>query len=396
MIKVANIIRDMHFMDGQIRYQDLTNDRCSHDYFIVQWDNNLDFKYMSLTERVRIVNPDELIDILCNGGYNAMFIHNLLYMPMHYMHKIPEYIKVFWFVWGYDIYNTPKNDPYVKIELLHPKSRKALKEVYRLKQHPLHKRIKWGIKRFLLNLIDYKHQYHNDERSVYEKAVARVDYCAGVFPLEYGLLVGKPGFRAREVIFELANPVDWEPCPEVLPEIGENILVGNSADINNNHLDLIEYIKRLDLNGRKLIIPISYGGSKEYANMVKAAYEDAFGEKALVLTDYLPRQKYYELLSSAGYAVFFHERQQASCNVEELLRHGVKIFFSETSLNYRHYSGMGYKVYSVQNNLDQANLKPLPDNEKWNNIRKWYSTNNKEYRLKVLYKLYDIIENNYI
>ncbi len=393
MIKVANIIRDMHFMDGQIQYQDLTNNRCMHDYFIVQWNKNLDFKYMSLIDRVRIVNPDELIHILRNGDYDAMFIHNLLYMPMHYMHKLPKSLKVFWFVWGYDIYNTPKNHPYVKLELLHPKSKIAIEEVYRLRRHPLHKRIKWGIKRFLLNIIDYKRQYHNDDRRVYEKAVERVDYCAGVFPLEYDLLVGKPGFRAKEVIFELANPIDWVPCPNDLPNIGENILVGNSADINNNHLDLIEYIKKLDLNGRKLIIPVSYGGSKEYAYMVKAAYEEEFGDKALVLTDYLPRQKYYDLLSSAGYAIFFHERQQASCNVEELLRHGVKIFFSETSLNYRHYSETGYHVYTVQNDLSINNIKPLQDCEKWDNIKKWHSTNNKEYRLNILNKLYDIIEN---
>lgn len=393
MIKIANIIRDMHFMDGQIRYQDLTNDRCSHDYFIVQWDKNHDFKYMSLVDRVQIVNPDELINILYQGDYDALFIHNLLYMPMHYMHKLPSNIKVFWFVWGYDIYNTPKNDPYVKLNLLHPKSRIAIDEVYKLRQHPFHKRVKWGLKRFLLNLIDYKRQYHNDERKVYEKAVERIDYCAGVFPLEYDLLVGKPGFRAKEVIFELANPIDWTPCPDNLPNIGNNILVGNSADINNNHLDLIEYIKKLDLDGRKLIIPVSYGGSKVYAEMVRNAYEDAFGEKAIVLTDYLPRQEYYDLLSSCGYAVFFHERQQASCNVEELLRHGVKIFFSETSLNYRHYSKTGYHVFTVQNDLDQRNIMPLSDCEKWDNIKKWYSTNNQEYRLNVLHNLYDIIEN---
>ena len=127
--------------------------------------------------------------------------------------------------------------------------------------------------------------------------------------------------------------------------------------------------------------------------MVKAAYEEEFGDKALVLTDYLPRQKYYDLLSSAGYAIFFHERQQASCNVEELLRHGVKIFFSETSLNYRHYSETGYHVYTVQNDLSINNIKPLQDCEKWDNIKKWHSTNNKEYRLNILNKLYDIIEN---
>lgn len=393
MLKVANIIRDQHFMDGQIHYTDLTNDVCCHDYFIIQWNKDIEFKRMKLVNRVKIVNPDELINVLHNEHYDALFIHNLLYMPMHYMHKIPKALKVFWFVWGYDIYNTPHNNPYVKLALLHPKSQKAIRKVYAQRRPSVYKQVKWGIKRFLKNIFDYKHQDHNDERRVYVKAVERIDYFAGVFPLEYSLLVGKPGFRAKEVEFELANPVDWTPCPDELPTIGENILIGNSADINNNHLDLIDYLKNLDLKGRKLIIPLSYGGSMEYASMVKSAYKDAFGESAMILMDYMPREEYYNLLSTAGYAVFFHERQQASCNVEELLRHGVKVFFSKTSLNYRHYTETGYNVYTVQDNLRPEELTPLEDYQKWENLHLWYSTNNRDYRLKVLHNLYDIIRN---
>lgn len=393
MVKIANIIRDQHFMDGQICYHDLTNDQSHHDYFIVQWDKRFEFKYMKLTDRVKIVTPDELINILNNDNYNALFIHNFLYMPLHYMHKIPDHIKVFWFAWGYDIYNTPKNNPYVNLNLLHSKSKEVLRSLHKTKSYPFHKRIKWKIKRTLLNIIDYKHQYHNDNRRVYERAVKRVNYFSGVFPLEYDLLVGKPEFKAKKVEFGLRNPKDWTTCPIQLPKIGENILIGNSADINNNHLDLIDYLKDLNLDNRKLILPLSYGGSKEYINIVKKLYESIFGDKVIILTDYLPREEYFKLLESVGYAVFFQERQQGAGNIEELLRKGVKIFFSKTSLNYRHYIENNCHVYSIQEDLIPDKLRTLSENEKWDNIRFWYSTNNKEYRLNVLYKLYDIIKN---
>lgn len=394
MIKVANIIRDQHFMDGQICYHDLTNEVCEHDYFIVQWNKDYKFKYMKLINRVNVVTPDELITILRKGHYDALFIHNFLYMPLHYMDKLPKNIKVFWFAWGFDIYNTPKCNPYIKLNLLHPKSQVALKNLYARKRYPLHKRCKWAIKRLLLNIVDFKHQYHNDDRHVYVNAVKRVDYFSGVFPLEYDLMVGKPGFKAKRVEFGLRNPKDWTQCPTHLPDIGENILVGNSADINNNHLDIIDYLKKIDLGNRKLIVPLSYGGSREYATIVKDAYEVAFGDRVKILMDYMPREDYFKLLSSVGYAIFFQERQQAAGNIEELLRNGVKIFFSNTSLNYRHYTNCGCHVLSIQKHFTPENLFPLSDNEKWDNIRWWYSTNNKEYRLNVLYKLYDIIKND--
>lgn len=89
------------------------------------------FQVYEKSERVRIVTPDELIDILEKHTYDALFIHNFLYMPLHYMWKIPASIKVFWFAWGYDIYNTPKDHPYISIPLLHNKSQALLEELRR-------------------------------------------------------------------------------------------------------------------------------------------------------------------------------------------------------------------------------------------------------------------------
>lgn len=395
MLHIANIIRDQKFIDGQIAYHDLTSDKCQHDYFIVSWEKNIVFKYMKKSERVRIVTPDELIDILEKYTYDALFIHNFLYMPLHYMWKIPASIKVFWFAWGYDIYNTPKDHPYISIPLLHNKSQALLEELRRTQNKVSDfTKFKREIKAYIKKIVQYKRQDHNDEPSVYKKAVTRVDYFSGVFPLEYNLLKEHPEFHAKRVVYEYTNPADWENIDTEIPEIGHNVLIGNSADINNNHLDVLDYLKGVNFSGKKVIVPLSYGGSKHYANTIAQAYDHFFGNVCISLLDYMPREDYFKLLSSVGVGIFFHERQQATCNIEELLRHGVKLFLSETSINYKHYKSVGYHIYSLQHDFNQHTLEtPLTDEQKLHNAKLWLKTSNKEYRLKYLYDIYDLLNN---
>ena len=78
-----------------------------------------------------------------------------------------------------------------------------------------------------------------------------MDYFSGVFPLEYDLLNQKPEFHAQKVAYEYTNPVDWDNDFETIPKIGNNVLIGNSADINNNHLDMLDYLKEVDFSGKK-------------------------------------------------------------------------------------------------------------------------------------------------
>lgn len=392
MLHIANIIRDQKFIDGQIAYHDLTSDRCMHDYFIVSWDKRVEFKYMKKVNRVQIVTPDELIALLNTNEYNALFIHNFLYMPLHYMWQIPSHIKVFWFAWGYDIYNTPKNEPYIGMPLLHPKSAVLLTKIQKSQKLSLIPKLKYRIKQTVKNLLFYDRQYHNDDVGVYKKAVSRVDYFSGVFPLEYDLLSKNSEFHAQKVMYEYTNPADWENISTDIPTIGKNVLIGNSADINNNHLDILDYMKNIILGDIKFIVPLSYGGSKQYADYVAQSYSDFFGDNCILLKDYMPRDKYLELLSSVGVGIFFHERQQATCNIEELLRHGVKLFLSDTSINYKHYKSIGYHIYSLQQDFNQTSLlTPLSPEQKEHNAQLWYKTSNREYRLRYLYNIYDLL-----
>lgn len=393
MLHIANVIKDQKFFDAQIEYHDMTANHCCHEYFIVSWEKCIDFKYMSKKDRVKIVTPDELISILEAKPYDALFIHNFLYMPLHYMWKIPSRIKVFWFSWGYDIYNTPQKCHYVDIPLLHEKSEALYQEIQRNKGDiPNVIKFKRWIKHKLQNVFQYKKLYHNDDIGVYKNAVQRVDFYSGVFPEEYDLLKDKPEFHAKRVEYGYTNPNDWSVGVNMDFSTGQNILVGNSADINNNHLDVLPFLQNAQIGARNIIVPLSYGGSDFYVDRVTESYNKELGKSCMLLKDYMPREEYFDLLSSVGYAIFFQERQQAVGNIEAMIRKGVKIFFSETSINYKHYKEKGYFVFSLQKDfLGNDIFTPLTEDQKLHNAKLLQKENNKQYRLQYLYDIYDLL-----
>ena len=55
---------------------------------------------------------------------------------------------------------------------------------------------------------------------------------------------------------------------------GRNILLGNSASDTNNHLDAFEALRKLDLDGRKIITPLSYGNANYRNVSTETRYRD--------------------------------------------------------------------------------------------------------------------------
>ena len=51
--------------------------------------------------------------------------------------------------------------------------------------------------------------------------------------------------------------------------LGIIFLIGNSGDPTNNHLDVFDFLKKHDIGNRNIYVPLSYGGSKRYREVVK-------------------------------------------------------------------------------------------------------------------------------
>ena len=116
----------------------------------------------------------------------------------------------------------------------------------------------------------------------------------------------------------------------------KRILVGNSATETNNHFDAFNVLSNYKEHDIDIICPLSYG-DEDYRDKVIAEGIRVFGIKFHPVIEYLSPQNYSKLLSTIDIAVFYHDRQQATGNIEILAYYGAKVFIKSTITTWKHY-----------------------------------------------------------
>ncbi|WP_022960579.1 TDP-N-acetylfucosamine:lipid II N-acetylfucosaminyltransferase [Spongiibacter tropicus] len=133
------------------------------------------------------------------------------------------------------------------------------------------------------------------------------------------------------------------------------VLVGNSADPRNEHLDTLSRLSRFSGENIRIVAPLSYG-RKQYAEEVIAEGRRLFGEKFEAITGFMPLDDYIRLLSSVDIAIFNHRRQQAMGNIISLLGLGKKVYMRSDITPWRLFADEGIKVFDIEF-LDLAPLE---------------------------------------
>lgn len=114
------------------------------------------------------------------------------------------------------------------------------------------------------------------------------------------------------------------------------IMVGNSATITNQHIEMLEILTRFAGENIEIICPLSYG-NKEYAEEIERFGKLKFGDKFNAIKEYLNPEKYSEFLNSVDVAVFNNNRQQATANIEILSYLGKKVYVRSDTTTWGHY-----------------------------------------------------------
>lgn len=388
-VKIANIVKDDKFIDSLFDSMALLNDKWENDYLLVRNSKPDSYKYIKNADRIIFVKSDSIIDYLDDKKYDAVFLHSLPSFPIESIPNINKRIKVFWFAWGWDIYQLPKSKPFIRLELIKKETQKELDKL----NNPIVTQKSKSLKDYLRPIkYIFCDSPTNKVVRQYYNAVKRVDYFSGILEYEYDLMKSVKGFRAKRVIFKYASRHNLENSDVAELYKGHNLLIGNSAASTNNHLDIIPFIKKLNLGERKIIIPLSYPNTKEYIEDIANAYHQEFGENVIVLKDFMPAQEYSKLISSCSVAIFFMERQQAIGNITLALKNGCKVFLSETNPVYSYYKDLGMKLFSVQQDLVQSEIDSPLSNEDIDNNREILSKrNNKKQYIQNMNYIYDCI-----
>jgi len=123
------------------------------------------------------------------------------------------------------------------------------------------------------------------------------------------------------------------------------ILVGNSADPANNHLEIFDKIRIYKDADIEIICPLSYGIG-DYAKQVMQEGTAIFGQKFKPLTKFIPLEEYIKILWRVDIAIFAHKRQQAMGNIRLLLGLGKKVYIRDDITSWQSLKDIDVKVYS--------------------------------------------------
>ena len=134
------------------------------------------------------------------------------------------------------------------------------------------------------------------------------------------------------------------------PKQGEttNILVGNSADPTNNHAEVFAKLTAYKQENIQIFCPLSYG-PVDNAEHISNLGKEMFGVRFTPLLDFMPFEKYLELLGQIDIAVFAHKRQQAMGNTIALLGLGKKVYMRNDVTPWKMFNDLGVKVFPVDN-----------------------------------------------
>lgn len=373
MLKILNCVSDDKFIDGIIHSLDATSERCHHEFAIISEDNSSNFRYIKQKERVSVIKPSDFISYLNTGHFDALIIHGLRTPILNLLHLINKHVIVVWKAWGFDIYTFPHIfDPFIRLDLYKPLTKKVISKPLLSRLRELHGFI-----------------YYIRHKKFIHRAISRINLFSGVLQCEYDMMSKLNYFKAERIYYPYISLKSSSP-QENYSSPGANILVGNSNDPSNNHLDIFEVLKQSDIGKRKIYCPLNYGGSSEYKQRVINAGKQYWGDAFVPLTTYLPHQEYFQIIKSCSITIFNHERQQALGNIYLALVNGCSIYLSQTSVNYRELSQQGYKLFDIIKDLPQ--LLVLNDSEIQINrsiAKRQLST---EFFFKEVYEMYDRIE----
>lgn len=178
----------------------------------------------------------------------------------------------------------------------------------------------------------------------------------------------------HECIMYLSNVVDPKMITEPGPASdhdGLNILLGNSADPSNNHIEALERLLPFKDQPFKIYTPLSYG-DQNHAQKVISQGKAWFGDKFVPMTDFMPFEQYLEFLKIIDIAIFNHQRQQAMGNTITLLGMGKTVYLRSDVSHWRFLTGLGIKLNDAEK-LELCRIAPDEAKENAHVVRSYFS-----------------------
>lgn len=292
------------------------------------------FKWVK--KRTNVLSRGEFLKRKGDISISSIYIHLLNRRKMDLIDGLSlEGISVFWIIWGMDLYN----------KLLAPKGFKMIDSstAYYKRTHcgwswlwhsfkeRKRKRESGRAIRFIRDKVDYIVTDTTDN-----------DY--------WYLLKYYPELQDKPWKDFFYYPLDVVLGPDLMKSkvTGADIMIGNSASATNNHEYVMKILSRLRIGERRVVVPLSYSGRKDYIASVVQVGKELLGDNFTPLQNFMPLEEYNKLQSGIRVALFGNWRQEAIGNIIVALYLGAKVFLSAINPVYEWAQSHGLTVFELE------------------------------------------------
>lgn len=361
MVNFFHLLTDNIFSNYVIEVFDAMTDvpNIKHSYFMINTHKKIMHLELNVCEKIIFIKTEKQFVKQANLSADFVMLHQLssptLSASPWPLLKLRKDITLIWSTIGCDIYsdiNFLEIKKALTLNLYKPYTRKYIygaKNITELIKQLIRKTINGC----LLKNIAYK------------RILRRANYISTVLPNEYELIKQNNKTNADFFYFKYISKA-FMSAEIKKNELGNMVLLGNSATETNNHLDILKVLDDIKLDTSRLLIPLNYG-NKKYGNMINSYCQEK-QIKAVVLLDFMDFDKYVSLLNNCSYCIIGCVRQQAVGNIILMLLRGVKLFLYKDSVIFKYLISRGYYVFPIDDISSESFVFPLTIEQKKRNF----------------------------
>lgn len=256
---------------------------------------------------------------------DLVIVYMLDFTKSYIINRINKNVKVLWRFFGAELYGRIGNLMFSE----QTQSAIAYNKV------ALFRRLKYAARMMSLYGCRY--------RTEFDRAMTRANAVAMLYRPEYDYLsnyFSLPPFI--QLPYQGLCCVNSYTC-----QARDAIILGNSRNRYNNHLDILEMLKGLPCGKYHFEVPFNYGEESSYTAKVRETAKQRTDLQ--FIDDFLPFDEYNNLFEHATAFVFNAYRQMAMGNIFIAIRNNLKIYLSPKNTTYQWLLSEGFIVFNIDN-----------------------------------------------
>jgi dTDP-N-acetylfucosamine:lipid II N-acetylfucosaminyltransferase len=208
------------------------------------------------------------------------------------------------------------------------------------------KKLLWSINGYELGIIcNGKGLYPKMLKFVFKNVNGHLTHVKGDSDLANAVLKSKAKYLYSAMYLSNLVDTNYFYFEDISKKQKVNVLVGNSTDPTNNHIEIFNILEEQIEDIDKIYCPLSYGIFQDYKDSIIKEGTTRFGDKFIALTDFMTIEEYTEFLKTIDVAVFNHNRQQAMGVTISLLSLGKIVYVKEGTTSYKSLKERGFAIF---------------------------------------------------